>query len=173
MVIRILNANDAEVYQKLRLRALKDHPEAFLSSYEDEKDMPLGMVETRLQPDQDKFTLGAFNDNGELVGMVTFIRENREKVKHKGLVVAVYVSPEARKLRLGFALMQELIARAAQLEGVEILNLAVMSGNEAAVKLYESLGFTSYGKEKKAVKIGDTYYDDEHMSLDLNERRTV
>jgi ribosomal protein S18 acetylase RimI-like enzyme len=167
MSIRLLNPADAASYVTIRLKSLKEHPEAFLSSYEAEKDMPLETTETRLQVSVERFTLGAFSGNGELVGVATFIQESREKIRHKGNVVAVYVNPEARRQRLGHQLMTELIARAAQLEGLEILNLTVTGGNRPAKRLYESLGFTCYGKELNAMKVNGSYFDEELMSLRL------
>lgn len=35
MEIRILNSKDAEIYRNIRLKALKDYPEAFSASYEE------------------------------------------------------------------------------------------------------------------------------------------
>ena len=48
MNIRQLAAHDAPVYQPLRLRALREHPEAFGSSPEDEQPLPLEQVTRRL-----------------------------------------------------------------------------------------------------------------------------
>ena len=36
-----------------------------------------------------------------------------------------------------------------------------------AKRLYESLGFTVYGREPHAVKIGDEYFDEESTMLKL------
>ena len=41
----------------------------------------------------------------------------------------------------------------------------------AARHLYESLGFVAFGREVRAVKVGDTYYDEEFMVLDLREEK--
>ncbi|MDX8361433.1 hypothetical protein [Cytobacillus sp. IB215316] len=45
MDIRPLDSSHAEAYQQLRLQALKDYPEAFASSYEEEKEFS---IETEL-----------------------------------------------------------------------------------------------------------------------------
>jgi RimJ/RimL family protein N-acetyltransferase len=43
----------------------------------------------------------------------------------------------------------------------------VVTGNEAALRLYAGLGFVQYGLEKKALKQGGRYYDEILMAKDL------
>ncbi|GKU81501.1 hypothetical protein NCCP28_08970 [Niallia sp. NCCP-28] len=46
MEIRILHTEDASVYQDIRLEALKNHPEAFGSSYEEEVHFSVEVLQT-------------------------------------------------------------------------------------------------------------------------------
>lgn len=169
MYIRVLNPADAGNYREIRLQSLLDHPEAFLSSYETEKEMPLEITRSRLEPAEGRFTLGGFTERDELVGVVTFIRESSGKIRHKGNIYAMYVSPAARNQKLGYRLMKELIVRAGQLPGLERVNLTVFSDNDPAKRLYTSLGFTCYGTERKAVKLDGVYLDEDLMTLELNQ----
>ncbi len=50
---------------------------------------------------------------------------------------------------------------------LEQLTLGVVSTNEPAKRLYESMGFKTYGIEKRAIKMNGVYSDDEHMVLFL------
>jgi RimJ/RimL family protein N-acetyltransferase len=61
--------------------------------------------------------------------------------------------------------MVELIRRARLCEGLEQINLTVMSDNEPAKKLYTSLGFTIYGVERNALKYKGRYFDEDFMVL--------
>lgn len=167
MMIRVLGPDDAECYKALRLRALREHPEAFLSSYEAEHERPIEMTRSKLAPEAGKFTLGAFDERGELSGVVTLVRETSLKIAHKANVYAVYVAPEARGQRVGTALMQTLIDKARTCEGVEQLRLTVMAANEAAVRLYASVGFAVYGTEPRAMNVDGTYFDEHDMVLFL------
>ncbi len=115
MKIRILNEADAQLYQEVRLSALKINPEAFGSTYEREVKFSLEAVAERLEPTKDKFVLGAFNYDDSLVGIVTFMRENSLKTNHKGNVYGMYVAPEGRGQGLGKSLMMELISKAKKL----------------------------------------------------------
>ena len=96
MEIRILSKSDAQVYQEVRLSALKNNPEAFGSTYEREVNVSLQTVAERIEATTDKFVLGAFHNNGSLVGIVTFVREDSPKTSHKGNVFGMYVAPEGR-----------------------------------------------------------------------------
>lgn len=167
MYLRMLTSEDAEVYRGLRLQSLQLHPEAYLSSYESEKKLSIVTTRIRLEPSENNFTLGAFDGEEKLVGIVTFFRESRPKIDHKANIYSVYVDSDVRKQGVGRRLMVELIARARLLPGLEILNLTVTSNNVAAKRLYESLGFICYGTEPKAMKLGDEYLDEDLMILML------
>ena len=167
MYIRLLDSSDAEMYRELRLRSLREHPEAFLTTYETEKEKPIEHTRQNLRKTDRNFTLGCFTDNHELVGMVTFVRETNPKISHRGNVYAMYVAPEYRKRRYGYALMSELIRQAEKCPGLEQIYLTVVSPNTAAKKLYESVGFTTYGTERNGLRINGQYFDEDLMVLYL------
>jgi hypothetical protein len=60
------------------------------------------------------------------------------------------------------------IARAGKIEGVEQIVLAVATTQESAIALYQSLGFRSFGMERRALKIGERYVDFQHMVLEVS-----
>ena len=77
----------------------------------------------------------------------------------------MYVSPEKRGSGIGKALVVEAINKANDLEGVEQVYLTVVTTNQPAKKLYSSMGFKVFGTEKRALKLDDTYFDEDHMVL--------
>jgi len=168
MLIRILNESDAFIYQELRLSALQMNPESFGSSYDREVQFPLEMIKDRIKPSIDKFILGAFDDSNSLVGIVTFVREIGMKTNHKGNIYAMYVKPEFRRHGIGKLLILELLNKAKELNGLEQINLIVVSKNLAAKKLYHSIGFQTYGIEKHALKYNGEYFDEDFMVLNFN-----
>lgn len=76
--------------------------------------------------------------------------------------------PKARGLGAGRALIKAIIENADKLH-VEQLMLDVVVGNDAAKKLYESLGFQTYGVQERSLKHNGQYWDEEHMVLFLND----
>lgn len=172
MNIRVLTESDAVVYQELRLKALKNNPEAFGSTYERESKFTQQMIEDRIKPTNNKFVLGAFDERG-IVGMVTFMRETSPKTIHKANIFGMFVAPEARGKNIGKSLLLELIKMAKKCNGVEQLNLTVVSENKPAKKLYESLGFKVYGVERNALKFDGKYYDEDLMAFYINRKDTI
>ncbi len=167
MRLRMLTAKDASEYRELRLQALTTNPEAFLTIYSDYVSRSLDQIASQLEPTDDNFTLGAYAENGQLVGTVTLVREKALKVRHIANVVAMFVLPECRRRGIARRLLLGLIAQARQLAGLEQLKLSVVMGNHAAIALYESLGFLTYGVEPNALKTEDGYLDEIHMVLPL------
>lgn len=163
-VIRQLEEADAERYRAVRLRALREEPEAFGSSYEEQAERPLRFFEDRIRPTEKRVTLGAF-DGDALVGMITVLRESGMKDQHKGMIIGMYVAPEARGRGLGRTLLLAAIERARRMPGVEQLQLGVVTRNTAARALYLSVGFAVYGTEPHALKLPDGHYLDEDMMI--------
>lgn len=161
-MIRVITETDVEAFRALRLRALMEEPEAFGASAEEFAATSLLDVAKRLQPTDDAFVLGAFLP--DLVGMVGLVREHGQKRAHKAFIWGMYVAPEARGQGIGRSLMTAALTRAARLPGLEQVHLGVVATNAAAVALYHSLGFTSYGTESRALKLGDHYVDEELMA---------
>lgn len=166
MEIRSLTSADAEEYWELRLEALQQNPEAFATTYEDaiRRTDPIKRVATNLGASS-SITFGAFMEN-KLVGVMTLAKNDLEKMRHKVNLFAVYVTPRMRGQKVGDALLIEVIQAAKQVPGVEKINLTVVTTNKAAIHLYEKQGFKTYGLETKAMKSGDTYLDEQLMSLE-------
>ena len=167
--IRLLVPEDAAVYRALRLRALRDHPAAFTSSFVEENRRPLSWYEARLRPDPQRphdFFLGA-TEGVALAGMVGLQGRYRAKERHNASVVGMFVAPEAGRPGLGMALMQDLLARARALPALEQLDLTVTQGNDRAQALYERCGFSVYGVLPHAIKVDGQDYAKVHMVLRL------
>ena len=165
--IRVLSEFDVDSFRRLRVRALKEEPESFSASYQESADTPLGEAAKRLLSSEDSFVLGAFTPS--LVGMLGFFRRHGLKVRHKGTIWGMYVTPETRGRGIGRALMQAAIARASAIPNLEQLILSVVTSNEAARSLYSSLGFQCYGVENEAINLGDRFLDEALMSLQLRK----
>ncbi|WP_419880768.1 N-acetyltransferase family protein [Peribacillus sp. B-H-3] len=165
MNIRLLNQSDAEEYKKIRLEALKDSPEAFSSSYEEEKSNSIEHYQNRIES-YEAMIFGAY-ENGELTGIVSLVKESKIKLRHRANIYGMYVSKEKRKKGLGRELMKKTISKAKELKDIEQIHLSVTKKNEPAKRLYESLGFEVFGIDKNALKIGEAYFDEDHMVLFL------
>jgi ribosomal protein S18 acetylase RimI-like enzyme len=168
MNIRILTEADAKIYYALRLRALKEDPEAFGASYEQALQRPIDWFAERIRSKSNgSFTLGAFEPD-QLIGTVGFARDEGDKFIHKGDIWGMYVAPEFRRRGVGRALMLDAIARVRMIEGLEHISLGVMITQTTARKLYTALGFVTWGIEPNAVRVNGRYIDEEFMVLKLS-----
>jgi ribosomal protein S18 acetylase RimI-like enzyme len=163
MLVRMLGPADATLYRALRLRALREHPDAFTSSWEEERQQPAEAAAQRLAAHP---FWGAYRQ-AELYGFVGLQREPRTKNRHKATVMGMYVAPELAGQGVGRKLLEALIAHA-RLNGTESLVLTVTDGNQRAVRLYESAGFRSFGIEPDAIRVAGRPLAKNHMHLDLN-----
>lgn len=161
MEIRQLGVKDAQAYYDLRIRALRDSPDAFSTRLEDALDRPVHKTAENLAL-ENAVTFGAFNA-GKLVGNVTLVRNTASKLNHRASVVAVYITPNERSKGLASRLMEELLRFAANWQGLERLDLMVARENLPAIALYEQCGFEKYGTEIKAMKTSEKYIDENLM----------
>jgi ribosomal protein S18 acetylase RimI-like enzyme len=162
--IRLLAGADAEEWWRLRLESLQSDPQAFSASADDGQSLTLDEVRKRFDSDAaDFFVMGAFED-GKLVGMSGFHRERGAKTRHKARVWGVFVTPQSRGKGLGRSLLKALLDRAIGIYGVEQILLSVATTQSAAIGLYRSLGFQSYGCEPRALKVGGRFIDEEYMA---------
>jgi len=159
--LRRLDAGDAARYRQLRLESLQVSPTAYGSSWEEEGAQPLEWFAQRLEH---SWTLGGWLGE-RLCGTATVIAHEHIKMQHKGIVVGVYVHPDARGLGMGQALVRGLIAHASG--RLDTLLISAEASNTAARRLYQKLGFKEYGREPRAMKIDGRFYDEVLMALQL------
>jgi ribosomal protein S18 acetylase RimI-like enzyme len=165
MQIRRLQLTDAPPYRAFRLRGLREHPDAFTSSFEEENLRPLADAEKRLAAAGSEKLWGAFV-NGELAGMVGLSHETRAKNRHKACLVGLYVADEVTGRGLGRALVDAVLMEA-RASGVELVVLTVTAGNQAACALYTRAGFKAFGIEPDAIRVDGISFGKQHMFLQL------
>jgi ribosomal protein S18 acetylase RimI-like enzyme len=166
IAIRRLAPDDVVEYRALRLRGLKEHPDAFTSGYDEEAAKPSSATEARLAPEAGGRMWGTFVE-GTLVGAIGLLREPRVKIRHKGEVFGMYVVRERAGQGVGAALLAHLLGETRCEPGLTQLTLTVTETNVAARRLYEKFGFRSFGIEPRAIRVGDTHFDKNHMILFL------
>ncbi len=160
--LRPLTEADLPMYRALLMPGLTQDADSFRMAPEDEENAPFP---TQNQPDS--FTLGTFVDD-QLAGIVSFQREGSDRVKlrHKGLLFRMYVSPDYRGRGLARQLIRAVIDRARHLDNLEQINLTVVSTNPAK-RLYEEFGFRTFSTEINAINWQGTYLTEDTMKLIL------
>ena len=163
--LEVITAETFPAWRALRLRALRDHPDAFGQPYAQYAAVPPEAALAQFLARQVgglSRTFGAFVGE-ELVGTIGIFREERPKETHRMTIVAMYVAPEARGRGIADTLMRAALERARTTDGVLQVHLAVTSHNVAARKLYERHGFVRYGTDPRALIVDGTPYDEDLM----------
>lgn len=162
MKVRMLGAEDASVFQALRLRGLRECSSAFGASYEEECETPLDVVGERLTANAHRAMFGGLDDS-TLLGVAGIQREQMHKLKHKALLWGMYVAPVARNRGVARRLVTEALKHAFAMNGVRQVNLGVNAQNEPAIALYEAAGFKRFGLERGCMIVDGTLQDELHM----------
>lgn len=166
LTLRRLGPLDAAGFQALRLEGLRESPSAFTASLEEEAALPASEIERRLAAWPGRHAFGVFEE-GMLVAIARLDRDASAKQRHRVHIRGLYVAAAHRGKGAARMLLQHLLEFAAALDGVTHANLAVTAGNDAALKLYESLGFKAWGREPAALVIEGVAYDEIPMTKAL------
>ena len=161
--IRRLTPADAPAYRALRLRGLDEHPDAFTSSADAEAAQTAVGDRSADRAGQSGSGSSAPSSATRSPAWSGIAREPRAKNRHKAAVFGMYVAPDFGRRGIGRALLRHVVAAAEREAGLEQLVLTVTSSNDPARLLYESEGFRSFGIEPRAIRVGDVYFDKNHM----------
>jgi RimJ/RimL family protein N-acetyltransferase len=71
------------------------------------------------------------------------------------------VDPAFRRRGIA-AMIKAVLTRAAAVNGLRQVSLSVATPQAAARALYDSLGFRIFGVERRSLRVGDGYVDEEH-----------
>jgi RimJ/RimL family protein N-acetyltransferase len=166
--IEVVTIDSFDRSWQLRLRALRDHPDAFGQPYEEAAaladDARLDVFKS-FWNHRDNRVFTAVTPDGDLVGMVGLARWYREKMRHRAEIWGMYVSPGYRGTGTAEALMQAAITYGRNSLGLLQVHLEVISTSAAAVRFYERMGFVRYGRMPRADILDGTILDSDLMVL--------
>jgi len=165
--VRPLAAHEWPLYRALRLRALREAPDAFFST----------LAEEEARTDADwawRLHLGAGSGRdrplvaqlGEAPVALAWAKVDAEEPATVNLF-QMWVAPEARGHGVAAALLEAALAWAGA-RGARTMRLGVVCGNAAARRLYERAGFVADG-EPEPQRPGSTRME-QPMRLDLARR---
>lgn len=166
MIYRTLTVKDYPAYNTLRRMALDVVPKAFGSTNEEENPHRKNRFESNVTH-RESFIMGAFDDE-ELVGMVGFLKLEKIKLQHKGIIWGMFVKPKMQGRGIGSELMKNTLEKAAKIGHLQKINLDVNAKNQAAIHLYKKMGFISFGIEKNALLVNGKMFDLIMMSKAVN-----
>jgi RimJ/RimL family protein N-acetyltransferase len=135
-MIRRIEPDDWKLLRDVRLRALREDPQAFLATHEQEAAFPDAQWQERASPGNGASFVAVTADEAE--GLATGIAPGDPATV---ILVGMWVAPARR----GTGVAGELVGRVvswAREQGAARVVLSVEGGNERAARLYERCGFT-------------------------------
>lgn len=169
ILIRKLLPNESNSYRKLRLQCLKNYPNYFTTNYEDEKTKEKLFFQHYIeQSDKNNFVIGAFHDK-HLIGISGFKRHEAKKINHSGIIIQVYVNSEYQGRNIGSNIIKYTLDEAFKIDGIEQIEIGVISINDNAENIYRKIGFEAFGLQKNFLKIDNLYYDHKMMMIFKNQ----
>ena len=144
IAIRRVTPEDVSVFKQVRLRALKESPAAFSSTFERESQLPDDEWERRAwrwATDEKAAIFLAFDDD-TACGIVGSLADGENP--QRAHVISMWVDPAYRRTRVGKELLDAVLDWNGAREIREII-LMVTSVNTGAIAFYEHIGFRKTG----------------------------
>lgn len=165
-MIRSLVPEDVDAFIQIRGDSLSLFPYAFGSAPGIEIDRNQTLLDLK-KKNVENFILGYFDELHGLIGIVGCYRENGIKYSHKANIWGMFVYPDHQGKKIGEQLLMECIRKISQVDHIQKVRLCASHSSVAAIKLYEKLGFTTYGIEQNAMRWNDQTLDMVYMDLPL------
>ena len=165
-MIRPLGPEDVDAFIQIRGDSLELFPYAFGSAPGIEISRNNTLVDLK-QKNDENFILGYFDQHEELIGIVGCFREKGIKYRHKANIWGMFVYPDYQGKKIGEQLIKECIRRISLIDDIHKIRVCATHLSIAAIKLYQKLGFTTYGKEQNAMRWNDQALEMVYMDLPL------
>lgn len=165
--VRPVRPDDGEALWCLRLRALREDPDAFDQTIEDATQKGIGQITALVDAVRAGGAFVAVAESGpELVGLACLSRSVRSRSRHRARLWGMWVAPEARRSGVGHALVSTALDWA-ESRGVEMIDLWVVTDHVSAIRLYQEAGFAICGTAPDGMRWQGEPQDEHQMVIRL------
>lgn len=161
MILKI-DENNLFQYKKIRLEALLNYPDSFLSTYQQELDLS---DQDWVNKINNNMIFGYFIDN-QIVGIIGLNLETNPKINHNATIFGMYLNPAYQGKIIASELLNH-VKKIAKNHRVSQIYLGCNAENIRAVNFYKKSGFKIYGTKPNYIKINDKFYDDLMMMIEV------
>jgi RimJ/RimL family protein N-acetyltransferase len=157
--LRLSIESDLMDFRELRLEALRNNPASFGSDYDTVKANPLQFWISRLYAGSEDGALYFAVHGKDLIGLCGIQLGTSPKTRHGATIWGVYVKLPWQGLHIARSLIENCLEWG-KTHGVKVAKLAVVADNASAIRCYEGVGFTVYGRDPQAICNAGVFYDE-------------
>lgn len=154
ITVRVLREEEWKTFREVRLAALKESPDAFVRTYDEEAAFTEDDWRDRLRRSR-RFVA---EEDGDVLGLVCLGEADEDDDSGAADVFGLWVAPRARNTGLSWRLVEE-AARQAAADGRERLYYWVGTENGRAIAFATNFGFRPSGKRRPAKTDNDEFSD--------------
>ena len=144
IILAPITPQNVLLFKEVRLRALRDTPTAFGSTYAKECQLSDSDWIKRAINWNGETGIGFLAMEGDIAcGIAGSLLDQKDATRAH--LLSMWTAPEHRRRGIGCQLVNEIISWARQ-RGARVLRLMVTSQNEPAILFYERLGFNRTGR---------------------------
>jgi RimJ/RimL family protein N-acetyltransferase len=161
-MIKLIDEKNFIAYKKIRLEALLNFPNSFLSTYQQEFDLTDQEWVNKIN---NNMIFGYFIDN-QIVGIIGLNLETNPKINHTATIFGMYLNPAYQGKNIASELLNH-VKKIAKNHRVSQIYLGCNAENIRAVNFYKKSGFKIYATKPNYIKINDKFCDDLMMMVEV------
>jgi RimJ/RimL family protein N-acetyltransferase len=164
--LRTGNLDDAEALLNIQRKVVSENE--FMISVLDEFEETTEKQRNWIQKifENERETIIVAEVKGKVIGYIVFHSKNTKRLSHTGYFTTM-IMKEYRDMGIGKLLIIQLLNWAEQNPLIEKVSLGVLSTNQRAIALYQSVGFVEEGRRIKEVKFSENIYVDDILMYKL------
>lgn len=166
--VRALAPNELDAWWDLRLRSLRDHPDAFGADYAAAVERGPEYLRGGLADGSVERLFAAFAPNGSLVAQLRTVADTGKR-SHIAMIISVATDQAHRGLGLQKALIRLAVDHCRSFPEIRQVHISVNAENAAALRVYEGAGFVAWGREPRALRSEFGFHDEIHMVMMLDD----
>lgn len=162
--VRPIGPDDLGAWWDLRLRSLRDHPDAFGADYASTVERGSDYLHAGLVDGAVERLFAAFAPDGSLVAQLRTVADTGKR-SHIAMIISVATDPRHRGLGLQKALIRMAIDHCRSFPEIRQVHISVNAENAPALAVYEGAGFVAWGREPRALRTESGFHDEIHLAM--------
>jgi ribosomal protein S18 acetylase RimI-like enzyme len=159
--VKVLTEDEWPVLRDIRLSALEESPQAFLSSFGHEAAYDEGRWRSEFMRGEWLVVIAG----DQVIGLLGATMEEPARPSHERYLEYLWVWPGARRSGVGSMLLRTVLDRLRD-SGVRTVWLWILDGNDSALRLYQGFGFQSTNERQRLA--ADPARSEERLRLRLS-----